>query len=230
MAEEQALLFIANVCREIQAVYPPGVRLTICSDGHVFSDLVGVPDDDVSAYGSALSEMIDRLGLNDIIDTFSLGDLYDSIGIPEMREGLNRDYEQSIASLKEKASSVKQTGRLIDGIHRFLFEDMLELDPSTSRTKVRNYCRGLAYQVVQRSDGWGRLLYDCFPMALRLSIHPQEPHSDKIGMLLGRSDDVWLTPWHAVAVKTEGSFTLMKRHEAEASGAKLHEGARYYER
>ena len=31
--------------------YPPGARITICSDGRVFSDLVGVCDKDVTNYG-----------------------------------------------------------------------------------------------------------------------------------------------------------------------------------
>ena len=79
----------------------------------------------------------------------------------------------------------------------------------------------LAYQVVQRSDAWGRLLADCFPTALRLSIHPQPPHSEKIGILLGDADDVWITPWHGVAVWWAGRWRLMKRSDAEELGARL---------
>ncbi len=103
------------------------------------------------------------------------------------------------------------------------------MDESRSRTQVRNECRSLAYKVVQRSDGWGRLLSDCFPMALRLSIHPQAPHSDKIRILLGMSDDVWLTPWHSVAAKKNGRFVLMKRHEAEGRGGRVSADGNYYE-
>ena len=229
MAEEQALIFLAEVCEQIRNIYPPGVRITICSDGHVFSDLVGVSDPDVTVYGNELSAMVARLGISDMIDTFSLSDLFENVELPEMRVNLNRHYEQSIESIKERAAKFPQAGTLINGIHRFLFEDNLEVDPARSRTQVRNECRSLAYRVVQRSDGWGRLLSDCFPMALRLSIHPQGPHSDKIGILLGRSVDVWLTPWHSVAVKKDGEFTLMKRHEAEAAGAKISGDGRYYE-
>jgi pyoverdine/dityrosine biosynthesis protein Dit1 len=35
------------------------------------------------------------------------------------------------------------------------------------------------------------------------------------------SNDSWLTPWHGVAVKQQDKFTLMRRHEAEALGAKI---------
>ena len=180
MAEKQALLYLADISAKIKEVYPPGVRLTICSDGHVFSDLVGVSDDEVTAYGAAIAAMIDRLGLGDAIDTFSLSDLYEDVDLPEMRTSLNLNYEQTVDSIKERAAKTPQAATLINGIHRFLFEDNIELGHDRSRTQIRNECRGLAYQVVQRSDGWGRLLSDCFPMALRLSIHPQDPHSDKM--------------------------------------------------
>lgn len=220
-AEEQALIYLENICEEICWVYEPGVRLTISSDGHVFSDLVGVSDEDVSAYGKEIKKMLTRLSRKNLIDTFSLPSLYENIDYPEMRGQLIDQYAQTPEELHQKAARFPQTKALVNGIHRFLFEDQTVLQPERSRTQIRNECRELAYRVVQRSDAWGRLLADCFPMALRLSIHPQHPHSDKIGILLGASDDVWLTPWHGVAVKVNGKFKLMRRHEAEELGARL---------
>jgi pyoverdine/dityrosine biosynthesis protein Dit1 len=41
-----------------------------------------------------------------------------------------------------------------------------------------------------------------------------------------------MTPWHGVALKTEGRFVLVKRAEAEALGARLmseDNSASYYE-
>ena len=114
---------------------------------------------------------------------------------------------------------------LFNGIQRFLFEDRVAIETGKSRTQVRNECKARTYLVIQRSDAWGRLLSDCFPAALRLSIHPQVPHSEKIGILLGEAEDTWLTPWHGVAVRNEGNFRLMRRHEAEALGARVVEHA-----
>src|SRR5688572_15697119 len=45
-AEELALAYLQGVCDRVRAIYAPGARLTICSDGRVFSDLVGVSDED----------------------------------------------------------------------------------------------------------------------------------------------------------------------------------------
>ena len=221
------MLYLAGVCRELRELHPAGVRLTICSDGHVFSDLVGVPDEDVTAYGEEIRRMADRLGIADSIETFSLREIYEDLSLSEMRAHLNRHYELPIRAVRERAAKTAQAGAMVNGIHRFLFEDAAAAQPDRSRTQIRNECRDLAYSVVQRSDGWSRLLADCFPMALRLSIHPQEAHSDKIGILLGEADDVWITPWHSVAVKKDGRFVMMKRSDAEEAGARLADG--FYE-
>lgn len=231
-AEEEALKYLEKMCREISVWHPPGVRLTVCSDGHVFSDLVGVKDEDVALYGLKIKSIIKEISRDNLIDAFSLPDLYESLDYAEMRRELVEQYAQTIADIRKSAETHPQAASLINGIQRFLFEDRIVLEPDQSRTKIRNLCRDLAYQTVQRSDSWGRLLADCFPAALRLSIHPQDPHSDKIGILLGESNDVWLTPWHGVAVRHEGRFKLMKRYEAEALGAALVEEdgtASYYE-
>ena len=110
---------------------------------------------------------------------------------------------------------------LFNGIQRFLFEDRAVIDAGKSRTQIREECKDRTYEVIRRSDAWGRLVADCFPAALRFSIHPQPPHSEKIGILLGESADVWLTPWHGVALRQGGRFRLIKRKDAEALGARL---------
>ena len=92
------MLYLAGVCRELRELHPAGVRLTICSDGHVFSDLVEVPDEDVTAYGEAIRRMADRLGITDTVETFSLREIYEDLSLPEMRAHLNRHYELPVAA------------------------------------------------------------------------------------------------------------------------------------
>jgi len=220
MAEELALEFLEGVCRDVGELYPPGARITICSDGRVFSDLVGVSDANVSAYGEEIGAVLQRLG-SQAIDLFHMEDLFEVYEHPAMREQLCVHYAESLAAIEERTHKHEHHRALFNGIQRFLFEDRVVLETEKSRTQVRNECKELAYQVVRRSDAWGRLIGECFPTALRLSIHPQHPHSEKIGFLLGDAEDVWLTPWHGVAVKREGGFTLMRRSEAEALGARL---------
>jgi pyoverdine/dityrosine biosynthesis protein Dit1 len=60
-----------------------------------------------------------------------------------------------------------------------------------------------------------------FPDAMRLSIHPQPPHSGKFGLQLMRSSDGWLTPWHGVVLDDGVALSLVKRWEAEKLNASI---------
>jgi pyoverdine/dityrosine biosynthesis protein Dit1/AcrR family transcriptional regulator len=220
LAEELALGFLERVCDEIKESYPPGARITICSDGRVFSDLVGVSDAAVSDYGKEIEAIIKRLGA-DSLDVFRLEDLFEIDEHEHMRQQLRLHYAETLQSIEDRVHTFAHQQMLFNGIQRFLFEDQIAQETARSRTQVRNECKRRTYEVIQRSDAWGRLLSDCFPAALRLSIHPQGPHSEKIGILLGECDDAWLTPWHSVAVKRNGNFQFMRRHDAEELGGKI---------
>jgi pyoverdine/dityrosine biosynthesis protein Dit1 len=221
--EELAIEYLKNVCAEVRAVYPPGARITICSDGRVFSDLVGVSDDDVTAYGQAVTALIARAGAEDCLSTFCTEDLFDLGSHEAVRRHLCDHYAEPLSVVEERARIHPSHRAMWNGMQRFLFEDRLglECEQSKSRTQLRKECATLAHGVIQRSNAWTRVVSDCFPTALRLSIHPQPPHSTKIGIRLLETDDVWLTPWHGVVVERAGCSTLMPRHQAEALGATL---------
>jgi len=220
MAEELALSFLDQICDEIRHLYPPGARITICSDGRVFSDLVGVTDQDVTDYGLELEVFRQRLGITSI-DWFRMEDLFETRAHSVMREQLVHHYAESLASIRQRVNDHRQHQLLFNGIQRFLFEDRVAIETSKSRTQIRNECKENTYFVMQRSEAWGRLLSDCFPGALRLSIHPQSPHAEKIGIRLGEATDAWITPWHGVSVESAGSFQLMRLSEAGALGARV---------
>ena len=220
MGEEIALNFLERVCAQINDLYSPGARISICSDGRVFSDLVGVREEDVTSYAAELRLMIERIG-NGSLDFFCMEDLFDIEDHAAMRDKLLVHYADTLEAIKDRIHTFDHHRTLFNGIQRFLFEDRLVLDTDKSRNQIRNECKDLAYRVIQRSDSWGRLLSDCFPTALRLSIHPQSPHSEKIGILLGEAKNTWLTPWHGVALKQNDRFILTHRHDAEALGARV---------
>lgn len=220
MAEELALNFLDQVCDEIRQIYSPGVRITICSDGHVFSELVGVSDQDVTDYGLEMEKIRQRIGTRSL-DWFRMEDLFETSEHACMREQLVQHYAEPLAAIRQRVNDHHQHRLLFNGMQRFLFEDRVAIDTGKSRTQVRNECKELTYLVMQRSDAWGRLLGDCFPGALRLSIHPQIPHAEKIGIRLGEASDAWITPWHGVAVEQAGKFQLMRLNEAEGLGAQV---------
>lgn len=75
MGERCALQFLQQLCERIGRIYEPGAHVILASDGRVFSDVVGMHDENVSAYRDELREMIAEMGL-DRISTFNLEDLH----------------------------------------------------------------------------------------------------------------------------------------------------------
>jgi pyoverdine/dityrosine biosynthesis protein Dit1 len=215
MAEEQALLYLQGVCDELGALHAPGLRVTVCPDGAALGDLLGVPDDDVIRYGEELGTLLGRLGCRSL-ETFAPGDDF-----AEVRRRLTADYCRPLEQVVQRAKGDASARALVDGIHQALFEDQADVQPKRNRGQLRQECRGLAYQMVQRGDAWDRLLAERFPEALLLSAYPQHAHAEKVGILLGRSDDAWLMPWRGVALRTADGWKLVQRSEAEALGARL---------
>lgn len=220
LGERLAVEFLQSFCEHVRHVYPPGARITICSDGHVFADVLGIPDDDVTHYRDELSRLIAATGGN-AIDLYTLDDVFGLTSYDEMRDLLVSGYTTPVATLREQARSDLSARSMFNGMHRFMVEDQTPLHPELSRTKIREACKEMAYVMIQRSRAWGDLVGEKFPDSLRLSIHPQHSHAEKIGFHLIRTRDSWLTPWHGVVIDDGTSFTLVKRSQAEDMNASL---------
>lgn len=228
MAERCALEFLQYVCDRIKRHYTPGARIVLCSDGRVFSDTIGIRDEDVTAYQNEIVKMISDLGLSSI-STFNLEELYADLSFDQMRIQLMDDFGESIDVLKaavsrgkdaDASSDDKEVHRLYLGMTRFLVEDSTFPGQTKSRSAIQRESRVRAYTVIQRSRAWGELVEKYFPDAVRLSIHPQACGSKKLGIKLIEPDN-WQTPWHGVAVLVDGRYTLLKRAQAESLGAHL---------
>lgn len=217
LAEERALERLSELLDDLTEIWPPGARLTICSDGHVFADAVGVSDEAVDAYRAALRASIEdrRIGWFDLQTAF--GDE----PTDDLRARLMKTYAEPEESLRARAEGSRSLAAQLDGIHRFLYDDEIALHPEITKNQAKKRTRARAYEVVRRSEAWGSLVAAVFPAALRLSIHPQPDPSIKIGVNLLGVRDPWLTPWHGVAVVGREGTSLMHRSDAERAGARL---------
>jgi L-tyrosine isonitrile synthase len=217
LGERASLRFLQRICQEIEDIYPPGARMLICSDGHVFGDLIRVPDDHITEYGRALREMAEEEGAS-AVSFFSLEDVFGSMTFDEKRERLSTEFAESLEVLRYQVRNDEQALSLYRGITRFLVEDAGAAYTGTKSALLRE-CRQRAYGVIQRSKAWGNLIAGYFQRSVRLSIHPQPCGTAKFGISLLESGDTWLTPWHSTAVQLpDGTLTLMKRSEAEQVG------------
>ena len=227
-AERLALNFLGTLCKRIKRIYTPGIKIILCSDGRVFSDVIGMEETNVTAYQAEIGKLIEEMSLTDI-SLFNLDDFYTDLHFTQMRDELMKNHGQSLELLKLKVRSGAQasaspeeqeSNRMYSGITRFLFEDAMHAGQTKSRSAVQKEARVKAYEVIRRSNAWSNLLFEIFPDAVRLSIHPQTCGAKKLGIrLIG--DENWMTPWHGVAVEGKKGFVLLKRSEAEALGANL---------
>ncbi|MBN9231728.1 MAG: pyoverdine biosynthesis protein PvcA [Legionella sp. 40-6] len=227
-AERLALRFLGALCQRVKQYYAPGIKIILCSDGRVFSDVVGMKESHVTAYQTQINKLIDEMSFIDLT-TFNLDHYYAPLTFAQMRDALIDNYAHSLASIKHtvrsgaKASASleeREANRMYRGITRFLFEDSIHQKQTKSRTVLQKESREKAYELIRRSNAWSALIAEHFPDSIRLSIHPQICGSKKLGIRLIQNE-LWMTPWHGVAVATKNGFILLKRSVAEALGAKL---------
>ncbi|MGC9535971.1 L-tyrosine/L-tryptophan isonitrile synthase family protein [Streptomyces sp. UG1] len=230
MGERLSLTFLDTLCAEIEKIHPPGAQVVICSDGHVFGDLIRVPDERIDAYADELRAQIRESGLRRLT-VFDLRDVLGDLPHDRKRAHVHDHYAPTLDALRAEVRTDAPTLALYRGITRFLVEDTAEF-PGT-RSALQRECRRRAYGVIQRSRAWGRLIADHHPRAVRLSIHPQPVGAAKFGIRLLDAPDVWTTPWHSVALReTDGRWTLMPHARARRLGRLVHRDGRpsHYER
>ncbi|ANY10608.1 hypothetical protein AFB00_29825 (plasmid) [Pseudonocardia sp. HH130630-07] len=209
--ERLSLHHLDRVRAEIAGRYEPGARVLICSDGHVFADLIGVPDTHVDDYGAALRTLVAAEGLPGF-DFFDLSHAYPDHDHVARRALLDGRWAPSVDGVRERCRADPAERALYLGIVRFLVEDAAGQGGSRAARQRRS--RERAYRVLARSNGWSALVADRFPDAVRLSIHPHPAGSPKLGIRLVRTEDSWTTPWHSCAVRDRDGRWSLDRADA----------------
>ncbi|WP_395293612.1 L-tyrosine/L-tryptophan isonitrile synthase family protein [Kitasatospora hibisci] len=214
--ERLSLSFLNGLCEAIGTLYPPGAQMLICSDGHIFGDLIHVPDHHIDRYADELAAMIGREGLAHLA-TFDLRAVLGDLPHDEKRARVNARYAPSAEELREQVLIDEETLRLYRGITRFLTEDTVGF--TGTRSALQRECRRRAYGVIQRSRAWGDLIAEHHPRSVRLSIHPQKAGVPKFGIRLLEAADVWTTPWHSsVLHRPDGRWELLRSEDAAKIG------------
>ena len=165
MAERLSLSFLNHLCQRIQLFYAPGAKITVCSDGRVFGDLVRIGDAHISAYQDALRLMIEEIGATHI-GVFNLEDVRafeaQRDNHEQLRQLLIDGYAEPLESIRETLLASEEGLLLYRAITRFLYEDGLTPDYQGSKTALQRDAKERAYGVIQRS--WAcALLADQFP-------------------------------------------------------------------
>lgn len=220
LGEQLAIARLNQMAAKISAIYKPGAKVIICSDGHVFSDIVQVSDQAVDEYQQAIKQLCQNKQYQHI-QFFDLYDYYGQKTLPEIRAQLTENFGQSVSEIRQQVQQVEDEKKLFNGLHRFLYEDLKYFYPSKSRSAIQKLAKDKAYLTIQRSHAWSQLVANQFSYSIRLSIHPHDCHSNKITVQLIKSKNPWATPWHNVVVKTACGIQLLKKAQAIKLGAKL---------
>jgi pyoverdine/dityrosine biosynthesis protein Dit1 len=102
-------------------------------------------------------------------------------------------YAEPEETIKHRLMQDEQGLQLYRAITRFLYEDSQLPGYSGSNAALQKDAKQRACGVIQRSWAWGNLLAQHFPLAIRLSIHPQPADSLKMGIHMMPTKDDWLT-------------------------------------
>jgi pyoverdine/dityrosine biosynthesis protein Dit1 len=121
--------FLQSFCEQLSHFYPPGGAILICSDGHVFADLLGIPDDDVTAYRDDLLRIIQTTG-SASLSMYSLRDAFDSDDWDEMRALLLGGYGTPIDDMHAEVRNDLAARGLFNGMHRFMVETRPRCTPA----------------------------------------------------------------------------------------------------
>ncbi|MFJ4950421.1 L-tyrosine/L-tryptophan isonitrile synthase family protein [Streptomyces sp. NPDC088760] len=222
--ERLSLTFLHTLCTEIERIYPPGAHVIICSDGHVFGDLVHVPDVHIDAYADELRVLMARQGLTGL-SLFDLRDVLGDLDHDTKRAHVHHRHAPAVDALRAEIRADDHALALYRGITRFLVEDTA--DWTGTRSALQRACRQRAYGVIQRSRAWGALTAEHHPRAVRLSIHPQPIGAPKFGIRLLDAPDAWTTPWHSSALhRADGTWTLVPRATAARLGRLMYHDGR----
>ncbi|KDN47171.1 hypothetical protein K437DRAFT_255966 [Tilletiaria anomala UBC 951] len=194
--EDLAAQTLCLFARGVQDVYLPGAIIHIVSDGHTFSDLIGVDDAVVDEYTAALKLIFKRHdptgsifrfhGLDDLLYTSPFGietrHGFQGTALPDlMRLALSALWGPENMSQMD-ASILKQC----QGLSRFLLKDLEQVDSlqHLSKSQRKRHAMEAAKVMVARNEAYSKLVEISFPAAVRLSIHPHNNSGPKYGVTL----------------------------------------------
>ena len=198
--EELALRSLFAFVKDIEAVYQPGAQVLVVSDGHVFSDCVGVDDSEADLYGAQLIAMSnalfgkesDRIAFLGLGALLRLADLDNAIlpGEEETQrppmdtvrtveaEGCRRVLIAacgiSARALREEIeTSNPATLALYRGFSKFVQQDLSAhvSVKSMSGKQRQKMAKLVAFEMLLRNQAYSNLLELLFPTYVRLSIH-----------------------------------------------------------
>ncbi|KAJ5134832.1 hypothetical protein N7448_000145 [Penicillium atrosanguineum] len=223
--EELALAHLNGLCENIAQVYEPGADVYISSDGLVYNDILGVPDETVWDYGEALRQMAVDKGLHHVkfIRLFELLEHpWFKTDSPEdakafylahascLRHELMYIHGDPAFDADEAIKTDNDTCLTYRGYIKFLTKDLAHQEQTQllSKRARQTQIAQIARQMIVRGKMFAAAIKANRNDYVRLSIHESAGEKKLSVSLIPRlRGALGFTPWHAsVAVGVDGSY------------------------
>lgn len=218
MAEEVSILNFRRFNTEFKKIYQPGVKVTIVSDGFVFNDLLGEPDNIVHEY----KERVIDMAKNSPLEVLELKDFWKrSFTMTMARNSLMESFGIDESEMQRRILMDPDVNFLYRGMIKFM-EEELAIKEFASGNQLHKAAKNLTRQMMLRNEAYSMLVKNEFPNSIRLSMHPSVNNGAKYSFQMIPSKKAWTSPWHsALLVTADGSYATVHRKDAIEAGYEL---------
>ncbi|KAK6857136.1 hypothetical protein PG995_007323 [Apiospora arundinis] len=242
------------MCEKVRTVYSRGAELTIATDGLVFNDLVGIPNEDTWNYGEALVAIIEEKGFAPNIKFARASELFSDMHtgplnkqtylalIAACRGRVMAEYGTPAEEVRKRVFADKDTELTYRGFIKFLKKDLQHgpIANSYSNGHVpQKEIKRVAMDMMIRNEIFTKFIAAKLPNAVRLSIHPSNGTAKitiplvEVGSGSGSKTPLCRSPWHSVvAVSAKGNYRTVHAEEVRETHTLVRDenGSPYYYR
>lgn len=199
MGEYLAIKKFVQVIRDVEAFYPPGMKLVIFSDYHTFSDYISVDMDAHYKYSEHLSEIVN------IFNASSIVSIRNFQHFPEFSGYQAHDYIDALRDMYGDQDYNSQFDQLVTidddthhtylGLKKFMAQDQKYIISDMSKRERNRRTSEIAKGMMLQGKALDRFLTKHFADHIRLSIHGHPLNGLKYSVYLF-DESQFKTPWH----------------------------------
>lgn len=207
---------VRDLCASIEAVYTPGLHVTLLTDGLVYAELFGTGNDEACIYRERVTEIKETMGLSENIDVIDMQWLVDRE--PEFLR-VQQHIRRTIARLErtnpdicERMSALRRSMLLHIRVPEYDFDSFVHIVnnaasglPRTIERSARNTAAGYASFLLAMR--WLHITDRAFPNTIRATVHPK-PAPQLPLHLVNRHSNCF--PYNGVALVSRESLAERK--------------------
>lgn len=219
LAESLSLRQFEQFSTEVQALYAPGVQISLVSDGFAFNEEFRVHPTVVDRYNQTLREWSSYLPIR----WFTMRDFYPHSSITDARKLLIQQWAPSIEELERRILFDQNVNWLYRGMLRFMDMETV-IWPFDSNSARRRETKALVRRMMLLNEAYSALVQKELHDHIRLSMHKSDNTGLKFSFQLipGPADRIWASPWHCLIVLDElGPMTMHKKDADQLPGVQV---------